>query len=194
MDHLKINSTTGATVGSDQPAMDVGKLRGRYHARCVDADGNLMWEESYDNLVTDVGAKDMLDKYFAGSGYTAAHYIGLISSAGYTSVPVVGDTMTSHPTWTEAGGTNAPTFSQSARPSIGWSAATGSGAGGRTKAMSAAATFNFTGSGTVKGTLVTTSSTKDGTAGTLVSAGLFSGGDQPVTNGATLTVTYQLSL
>jgi hypothetical protein len=194
MDQLNMTSITGATVGSAQSIGDIARIRGRFTARCVDADGNLLWEDAYHNLVTDAGAKDILDKYFSGSGYTAAHFLGLISSVSYTAAPVVGDTMTSHTGWTEAGGTNAPTFSQTARPSISWSGATGSGAGARTKAMSVSATFNFTGAGTVKGSFVTTSSTKDGTAGTLVSGGVFSGGDQVVSNGATLTVSYQLSL
>jgi hypothetical protein len=193
MDSLNIKSNTTAAAGTHAADGDCAPVHGHYEARYYE-DGELIWSESYDNLVTDAGAKDILDKYFGGSGYTAAHYLGLISSVSYTSAPVAGDTMASHPTWTEAGGTNAPTFSQTARPSIGWSAATGSGAGSRTKAMSAAASFNFTGAGTVKGSLVTTSSTKDGTAGTLVSAGLFSGGDQVVSNGGTLTVSYQLSI
>eukprot|EP01034_Spumella_vulgaris_P041665 gene41665-51629_t len=63
----------------------------------------------------------------------------------------------------------------SARPTAAWSAAS-AGA----KALSSSLTFTITSSGTIKGAFLTTVATKDGTTGTLISAGLFAGGDQPV--------------
>lgn len=140
------------------------------------------------NLVTDVGARYLLDNGLAGSAYTAAFFLGLISSTSYSAV-AAGDTMASHAGWLEAGATNAPAYSESTRRTAAWSAAAS-----RSKALSAGLVFTFTNSGTVRGPFLTTNSTKDGTTGTLYSAGLFTGGDQPVVNTNTLTVSYTASL
>jgi hypothetical protein len=145
-------------------------------------------DDTYHNLVTDVGARYLLDNGLAGSAYTAAFYLGLISSTSYTAVAAA-DTMASHAGWLEAGSANTPVYSESARRTAAWSAAAT-----RSKALSAGLVFTFTGSGTVKGSFLTTVATKDGTTGTLYSAGLFSGGDQPVVNTNTLTVSYTASL
>jgi hypothetical protein len=103
-----------------------------------------------------------------------------------------GDTMTLHPGWLEAGGTNAPTYSGNRKTAV-WSAAT-AGA----KALSAALSFAITSTGTVKGAFLCFGSgalnTKDNTGGTLWSAGTFSTGDKAVVNGDTLNVNYSTSL
>jgi len=140
------------------------------------------------NVITDVGVRYLLDNGLAGSAFTAAYFMGLISSVSYTGVPVAADTMASHGTWTEAGAANAPTYS-GARKTAAWAAATS-----RSKSLSAGLVFTFTGNGTVKGCFMTTVSTVDGTTGTLHSAGLFTGGDQPVVSTNTLTVTYTNTL
>lgn len=145
------------------------------------------WTETFDNLVTTVGKNYLLDNGLAGSAYTAAFFMGLISLVSYSAV-AVGDTQASHAGWLEAGATNAPTYS-GARKTAAWSAASAG-----SKALSAGLVFTFTGSGTVKGCFLTTVSTVDGTTGTLYSAGLFTGGDQPVVSTNTLTVSYTASL
>lgn len=178
----------GASIGHASGLPEAAEAKGVYTAQCHDVDGNLLWEVVFDNLVTTVGKNYLLDNALAGSGYTAAFYLGLISSTSYSAV-AAGDTMASHAGWLEAGIANAPTYSQSARPTAAWSAAS-AGA----KALSAPLTFTITGSGTIKGAFLTTVATKDGTTGTLISAGLFSGGDQPVAATNTVTVTYSLSL
>lgn len=153
----------------------------------LEAVRRVKWVQPIDNLVTTVGKNFALDSYLAGSAYTAAWFMGLISLVSYSAV-AVGDTQASHAGWLEAGATNAPTFS-GARKTAAWAAASAG-----SKALSAGLVFTFTGAGTVKGCFLTTGSAVDGTTGTLYSAGLFSGGDQPVVSTNTLTVTYTASL
>lgn len=147
------------------------------------------WDQFAPNVVTTVGANLALDTILAGSAYTVTGpYMGLIGAVSYVSVPVIGDTMVSHGTWTEAGTTNAPTYT-GPRKTISWSAAAS-----KSKSPSSAPVFAITGTGTAKGVFLVYGSgavsTIDSTAGVLYSAGLFSGGDQAVVNTNTLTITY----
>lgn len=175
--------------GSQQ---EQAKAKGQYHIKCFDKDGNLKWEDSIENLVTTVGKNLALDTYLGGSGYTVTGpFLGLISSVSYTAVAAA-DTMTSHAGWTEAGITNAPTYSGGRKTAVFSAAAAGS------KALSSALSFAMTGAGTVKGCFLVFGTgavaTVDNTGGTLYSAGLFSGGDKVVTSGDTLNVSYTASL
>lgn len=184
---LQATALVGAFLNAVNEYEEKMQAQGRYTAVCRDKEGNELWREEFDNLVTTVGKNYLLDNALAGSSYTAAFFLGLISSVSYSAV-AAGDTMASHAGWLEAGATNAPTYS-GARKTTAWSSAS-AGA----KALSAGLVFSITGTGTVKGCFMTTVSTVDGTTGTLVSAGLFSGGDQPVVNTNTITVSYSLAL
>lgn len=173
------------------------KVSGKYFARCFDKEGNLKWEDHIDNVVTDVGANQLLDSAF-GAGPVAGPFLGLISSVGYSTPPAVGNTMASHTGWVEAGnGTNYPNWStpaSNARASMTFSAASA-----RAKAMSAAASFSIaTNGGTVKGCFVVFGTgavaTNNSTAGVLYSAGLFSGGDKVLSVGDTLQVSYSTAV
>lgn len=151
-----------------------------------------VWSDVFHNVVCTVGKNVMLDAALAGSSYTVVGpYMGLISSTSYSAVAAA-DTMTSHAGWLEAGGANAPTYT-APRKTCAWSAAS-AGA----KALSASLSYSITGSGTVKGCFIVYGtgalSTIDNTAGSLYSAGTFTGGDQPVVNGNTLAVSYSTSL
>lgn len=158
-----------------------------YDIVCYDKDDREKWREVIRNTVMTGGKNDLLDKYFAGSGYTAAWYVGLISSVSFSAIAAA-DTMASHAGWTEAGPTNAPNYSQGNRVSISWSAAASS-----SKAASAACAFSITGTGTVKGAFVTSNNTKDGTTGILYSASTFAA-DRSVANGDTINVTPTMSV
>ena len=168
------------------------EAHGRYHFTCRDAEGNIVWEDDIENVVCTAGKNLALDTIFAGSAYTANVFMGLISSVSYGAGPVVGDTMASHAGWYEVSATTYfPTVA--ARLAPGWSAASSG-----SKATTATAFSIITNGGTVKGCFIVYGtgavSTLGSTAGTLYSAGTFSGGDKVVSAGDTLAVTYTASM
>lgn len=161
--------------------------QGVFTVQCFDKDGNLKWTEENHNLVVNVGLKDMNDKYFTGSSYTAAWYLGLYGS-GSTNNPAAGDTMSSHAGWTEV-----TAYSQSTRPAATFAAASTANPSVITNSASPA-TFSMNASTTVGGAFLTSNNTKGGTAGILFSASDFqSPGDRSVVSGDTLSVTYTFS-
>ena len=186
-DKIAIIAAAAAALGMPVAEVERVGVIGVYEAVCHDADGNELWRDKVYNLVTTQGKNEILNQALAGSAFTAAWYMGLISSVSYTAIAAA-DTAASHTGWLEAGGTNAPTYT-GPRKTTAWSAAA-AGA----KALSAGLVFTFTGSGTVKGAFIQSASALDSTTGVLLSAGLFSGGDQPVVATNTLTVTYTLTL
>lgn len=122
------------------------------------------------------------------SGLTMTITGGNITTASATRI---NDTMASHSLWTEAGSANAPTFAARIAPSFG-TAASGS------ISTSSAVSFTMTSAGTLEGAFIvygpSASSTIGSTAGTLLSAGAFTGGAQPVNSGNIVQVSYSLSL
>lgn len=174
----------GCGIGRNDGMMEKAEAHGHYDIQCFDANGNLKWSDSIENLVTTAGKNDALDKYLAGSAYTAAWYIGLISITSYTTGPAAGDTMASHGGWAED-----QNYSQAARPTAAFSAASGG-----SKALSTALAFSINAATTIKGCFLVSNSTKGGTTGILYSAGLFTGGDKAVANGDTLNVSWTGSL
>jgi hypothetical protein len=161
---------------------------GVFTVKCVDQDGNVKWTAEKHNLVVNVGLKDMNDKYFTGSSYTAAWYIGLYGSAS-TNNPAAGDTMSSHAGWTEV-----TDYSQSNRPTATFAAATTADPSVITNSASPA-TFSMNATTTVGGAFLTSNNTKGGTTGILFSASDFQApGDRSVVSGDTILVTYTFSL
>jgi hypothetical protein len=179
--------TTDASVIRGAKNMESVHASGTYEIVCHDSSGNLLWKDEIQNLVTTVGKNDLLDKYLAGSSYTAAWYVGLISSVSYTAI-AAGDTAASHSGWTEAAAVNAPNYDEATRP-----AATFASASGGSKSTSSASTFTIASTGTVKGAFLISNSTKGGTSGILYSAGLFTGGDKSVADGDVINITYTAS-
>lgn len=167
-------------------------LTGIYYVECYDSKGQLKWKDTVKNLVTTAGKNLALDTVLAGSAYTVTGpYLGLISSVSYSAIAAA-DTMASHAGWTEAGSTNAPTFTGNRQTAVFSAASSGS------KAMSPNLSYSITSAGTIKGCFLVlgsgASATKENTGGVLYSAGLFSAGDKVVSNGDTLTVSYTASL
>lgn len=187
---LAVAAALAAANGAAE-AFDAPRLR--YEFECYDADGRLKWRDEFCNLVTTEGKNDLLDKYFKGSSYTAAWYVGLISSVSYSAL-AAGDTaaqINGTNAWKEAntgGGANTPTFSQGTRPAL----TLGSVSGGSVDNSASKAAFSITGTGTIKGAFVASVSTLGGTTGKLYSEGTFSA-DRSVVNGDTLNVQVTLT-
>jgi hypothetical protein len=191
----KLNAVDGATmsISSSSGLGEQAHAEGVYTFKCFEyEDGPLVWEDTFHNVVATVGKNLMLQTALTGSAYNVTGpYMGLISSVSYTTGPNAGDTMAAHGGWTEAGSTNAPTFASRGTPAFGTATA---GA----ISLSTATSFTMTGAGTLKGAFIVYGTgavtTLMSTAGTLLSAGVFTGGDQPVSSGNVVQVSYSLSL
>lgn len=185
LDNANISDVPVAVLQQNGVIGEGMEVHGRYRVVCTDADGNEKWVEEFDNLVFNAGKADMLDKYFAGSAYTAAWFMGLIGSSPTFNAA---DTSASHAGWTED--TN---YSSGTRVAPSWAAATGTGggsgsAGTGSKATTATA-FSMNATTTIYGVFLTTLNTKSGTTGITLSGGAF-GASRSVASGDTLSVTY----
>lgn len=161
---------------------------GVFHFKCFDKDGNLKWEDQVHNLVVNEGLKDMNDKYFSGTTYTATWYLGLINASPAPSYSA-NDTAATHAGWAE---TSA--YSQATRPQVTFGAATTADPSVISNSGSPS-TFSINGTVTVAGAFLISENTKGGASGVLFSAANFqSPGSRSVVSGDTLTVTYQFSL
>lgn len=184
----KSTDVISANMTMGQGSKETIKGGGVFKVECFDADGNLKWEASSHNLVVNGGLKDMNDKYFTGSSYTAAWYLGLYGAAASNN-PAAGDTAASHAGWTEV-----TTYSNATRPQATFAAATTADPSVITNSASPAV-FNINGTATVGGAFLISNNTKGGTTGVLFSAADFSApGDRVVASGDTLNVTYTFSL
>lgn len=196
-DTLNANESVGATVLRGSSHLEGCDAQGYYSVRCVDADGNLKWEDTIENTVMTEGKNLALDTYLAGSAYTVTGpFMGLISSVGYTAIAAADTAAQINGTngWKEAGSsTNFPLYTTPRKTAV-WSAASAG-----SKALSAALSFPIiTTGGTVKGCFLIFGagavSTIADVNGKLYSAGLFTGGDKVVAVGDTLNVSYSTSL
>jgi hypothetical protein len=159
---------------------------GVYTVQCFDSEGNLKWQDEAHNLVVNEGLQYMNDTFFAGSTYTAAWYLGLVTGPGAGNTYAAADTLASHAGWTEytdySGNRGSITFGSAtaADPSV--------------IANGSPVSFTISGAGgVVAGAFLTDVAT--GTSGTLFSVSNFqSPGDRTVVSGDTLNVTYTFSL
>lgn len=154
---------------------ETGVPKFRYEVVCFGADGVEKWRDDFTNLVTTAGKTDIVDKYFKGSAYTAAWYLGLKG----TGTAAVGDTLASHAGWAEVNPYSGN------RPGITFGT-TSSGSNTAT-----AVTYTITDSATVAGAFI--ASAASGTTGTLYSAGDFAT-SRSVASGDSLKVTVTVSV
>lgn len=187
-DKVKSQDVAASSLIAGGTASDSASAKGVYKVQCHDAQGNLKWEVEAPNLVVNEGLQDMNAKYFTGTTYTAAWYLGLYGS-GSTNSPAAGNTMASHSSWTEV-----TDYSQATRPACTFGTPTTANPSVATNSASPAS-FSINATTVVGGAFLTTSNTKGGSTGILYSAADFSApGDRSVVSGDTLSVTYTLSL
>jgi hypothetical protein len=184
-----------ATLNTGAKANELLGIEGHYHVVCHDKDGNLKWEESFPNLVNEVGKELMFNTLLRTSGTytTVGPFLGLIDGA----TPTFGtgtDTQTSHAGWTEF--VNYTVGGSPVRGTAVFSAATSTGSTPTnvTTCSAAAITYTITGvGGTVGGCFLITGSgavdTQSNTGGVLYSAGAFAVA-KITTAGDTVAVTY----
>jgi hypothetical protein len=188
MDNAKSTDVIGSDIARANDSESTAKAGGVFNIQCHDAQGNLKWEAEKHNLVVNEGLQDMNTKYFTGSGYTAAWYIGLYGAASSNN-PAASDTAASHAGWTEV-----TAYSQATRPAATFGTATTADPSVISNSASPA-TYSINGTTVVGGAFLISDNTKGGTTGILFSAADFqSPGDRSVVNGDTLTVTYTFSL
>ena len=188
MNQAVSNDKIGAAITRTVGAVDKVAAGGVFKVTCIGVDGQVKWEENLKNLVVNVGLKDMNDKYFTGSAYTAAWYIGLYGAAASNN-PAAGDTAASHAGWTEV----VP-YSNATRPAATFAAATTADPSVITNSASPAS-FSIDDTATVGGAFLISDNTKSGSTGVLFSASDFAApGDRSVASGDTLNVTYTFSL
>ena len=189
MEHSKASDSVTADMITNRVGGERVGAGGVFTVTCVGADGKEKWSDTFHNLVVNEGLQDMNSKYFVGSGYTAAWYLGLVQGPGSGTTFAAGDTLATHAGWTElvpgtayTGNRKTATFgtATTADPSVIANTAS-------------PASFAMLVNGTVVAGAIL-ASVNSGTSGILFSAGDFTGGDKTVDNGDTLNVTYSFSL
>lgn len=178
-DAINLMDGAGAGLVARHNVTDHVGVAGKFMVTCRDSEGRIRWEDGFPNLVVTTGKNDLLNKYFLGSAYTAAFFVGLKG----TGTIAAGDTMASHAGWTDITG-----YSNATRPAFSPASST---AGSSTNSASPAV-FNINATNTIAGCFITTDSTKGGTTGILFSAADFAS-SRAVVSGDTLTVTYTVS-
>lgn len=187
-ENSKASDTVAASLSRLAGSAESASAKGVYTLECRDAQGNLKWSQDISNLVVNQGLQDMNAKYFTGSSYTAAWYIGLYGAASSNN-PAAGDTASSHAGWTEI-----TPYSNATRPTCTFGTPTTANPSVATNSASPAA-FSINGTDVVGGAFLISNSTKGGTSGVLFSASDFQApGDRTVASGDTLNVTYTFSL
>jgi hypothetical protein len=159
---------------------------GAFTVTCIDKDGNEKWVDIAPNLVVNTGLQDMNTKFFTGSAYTAAWYVGLVNGTSASTTFSGGDTLATHAGWTEnssySGTRKTATFGSATLSNIS-----------NINNSTSTASFTMNATATIAGAFLT--NVASGATGLLFSAADFqSPGDRSVINGDVLLVTYSFNL
>lgn len=182
----KASDTVNGSVARKNGFNESMSAGGVFTITCHDSEGNEKWVDICPNLVVNVGLQDMNNKYFTGSTYTAAWYIGLVNGSSSTTTFSGGDTLASHAGWDENSSYSGN------RKALSFGAATLADPSNINNASSAAS-FTMNANATIAGAFVANVAT--GTSGTLFSVSDFqSPGDRTVVSGDVLNITYSFNL
>ena len=185
----KAQDSVSASLVTNKGAAERVGAGGVFTVTCVGADGVEKWSDTFHNLVVNQGLQDMNSKYFQGSGYTAAWYLGLVQGPGSGTTYAAGNTLASHSGWTELVPGTAYTGN---RKAVTFGTATTADPSVIDNSGSPSSFAMLVNSTVVAGAFLC--SVASGTSGVLFSAGDFTGGDKTVDSGDTLNVTYSFSL
>lgn len=188
MDQASSQDVVGATISRTVNSAEKVTAGGVFTVTCLDANGQVKWEENLKNLVVNQGLQDMNTQYFKGVSYTATWYIGLYGAAASNN-PTATDTAASHPGFTEI----VP-YSNATRPAATFGTATTADPSVISNSASPAV-YTINATATVGGAFLISDNTKSGSAGVLFSASDFAApGDRNVSSGDTIQITYTFSL
>lgn len=188
MDQASSQDVVGATISRTVNSAEKVAAGGVFTVTCLDANGQVKWEENLKNLVVNQGLQDMNTQYFKGVSYTATWYIGLYGAAASNN-PTATDTAASHPGFTEI----VP-YSNATRPAATFGTATTADPSVISNSASPAV-YTINATATVGGAFLISDNTKSGSAGVLFSASDFAApGDRNVSSGDTIQITYTFSL
>jgi hypothetical protein len=186
IENSKSSETVASTTARKTGFVEDMSAGGVFTVTCVDKDGNEKWVDIAPNLVVNTGLQDMNTKFFTGSAYTAAWYIGLVNGTSASTTFSGGDTLATHAGWTEntsyGGNRKAATFGTAtlADPS-------------NINNSTSTASFTMNATATIAGAFLTNVAT--GSTGLLFSESDFqSPGDRSVVSGDVLLVTYSFNL
>lgn len=176
---MEEKTRTGTVFGSLLEAMrhtpEGARIRGQWSVECY-RDGKLIWEDTFHNIVVNVGLNHILSIILAAGTQITTWYLGLLASSPTVAAA---DTMGSHSGWTED-----QNYSESVRQTF----TPGSVASQSVDNSASKATYSINGTTTIGGAFLTSVSTKGGSTGTLFAGGAFSGGNRAVISGDTLKV------
>jgi len=177
---LKANPAVASEGSVDMSSGDrhVVRVQHVYEVECW-RDGELIWSDTFHNLVTTAGLNKYLDATLKTGLAVPAWFVGLITGPGGGNTYLAADTMAVHAGWAED-----VTYSNATRPA--WTP--GTVAAGSVDNTAAKAIFTINGSATIGGCFMVDNSTKGGSTGTLLGEGNFSSGDRNVQSGDTLNV------
>lgn len=155
------------------------KIGQYYKVECFDSNGNLKWEDGFENLVVTVGRNQYLDATLKTGVTSPLWYVGLKNA----TAAVAADTMATK------GFTELVPYSNATRPQY----VPGTIASGSVSNSASVAVFNINATATVDGAFLVNNSTKSGTTGILLGAGNFVA-SRSVLSGDTLNVTVTCSI
>ena len=139
--------------------------------------GRLKWTAHIPhNIVPTEGLNHAISNHLKGSSYTAAWYIGLVSSSPTFAAA---DTMASHGGWTEVTG-----YTETYRQTL----TLGSVAGGSAHNHAAPGTFSINASATIGGAFLCTDDAVGSANGTIYAEAAFASGNKTVGSGDSLSV------